>query len=1448
MKQTNNAIKFLMAQYRAIFRNANLKMFLAAATAAAALSAGQAQAAKADAFTNEDLKTATGTIEVVGDTASGDKYKKITLSGGAVVPETAENLKFLVTSGSDSVLKGIDGKAKIDLSTAEMVLKSAQNAIDVTVTVGADKATEVSLSKLDVVKGKLVIKTAAKKDVAATLSATTISVGSSEAGGEGTIEIGDYGTLGVSGNQINVLSGGKIEAKGADTKASKIAGTLTVKSGGSVEVGAAGFLDIDDSVTVDADGALKTAATGKITLKNGGTFAAESIVHSGTLVLQGGSTVALAGAVSGDAGAQSVLQLEGDTTVTMKYEDLKKFLKGTVQSSSNNAGTISLTDDTEIDLSGEPATGALVSGDGTVLNKAKGNSGKLTIHAATAKFAGADALTGSDANAGLTLSFDTLSLGKGDAKVAVTKTALEIGNALNIAKKQDLELGDGASLTLNAKDAEKHTVDAKSVIVGTSAKAGALNVNNGTWTLPALDVKSGTAVVSGSTSVLNVTGALSTAGAKGKLEVKDGATVDVTSKDATVSFKGQGVALSNAAVLKLDGADIFKKDTKELDDTKYAAGAVAGSANSIVHIMNGNDEVEMTEAEYKKFREASGFKGLFNVKLTGDVTAEDEMKLTDTVAGVSTEKYSKITVNHDGAEITDNYSVGNVNITTDKDLVLGANGGITLQDAKGGNFVSKKSGASSVEAGVQFNDADNSLTLVGSGKIGAILTDGQTSNKGTVTLQAKENTQASIKVIGGIGKKEANNGIKDVSVLDNVNLEVASGGVFADNLAVAGSSSLVVDGDVLSTDANVDGKLQAKTLTLSGTVSQGQTVVEHNFASANVDVEKLVLADKNVLNIGRYDPANKENNATGSVYASSLELNGGSVFIDPNYDQTKSSAVVMNLSGAATNTNAGTLDGKVAIGTNAAFGVGFNSIKEMDEVIAGYLTDGHFTQDTTNGGVHNALVLNKGITLDQSKGGIMVGENASISGTTVKTVDFGANSALVITDNVFDNNGGVKTGTAISGADTVKVGAGVELVLVGDFNAKDDALDIFGSANPSGTMKVMSLNGLLVGEWKGGKLDLNLTDDEKILSKAFIDSAAPIRELLLDSKKGELGSGDGLGRDLINKISSVSLSGAVVDAAAHAATYAGAQQAAVAAVGTMAEAVGGRVGSMGVEAATISATGSQANGGVWLSPMYKSVDADGFDAQGASYGADVDLAGVAFGADTVNGNMRFGAVFNIGSGDADGKGNGNGLKDEFDYYGFGMYSVMGFGNFALVGDASLNVISHDVEGLGFKGEADTTAVTMGVTGQYTISNPAVDVTPHIGARFIRLDTDSYDLVADGETSATATTDFDVQNVFSVPLGVTLSKAFEMGGWSLAPSADLSITFNTGDTEVESTTRFSGVNRNIGLTTEVLDEVTYGVAVGLGAQYGAFGTNIGINYTGSSNTDAFGVNANARYMF
>ena len=802
---------------------------------------------------------------------------------------------------------------------------------------------------------------------------------------------------------------------------------------------------------------------------------------------------------------------------------------------------------------------------------------------------------------------------------------------------------------------------------------------------------------------------------------------------------------------------------------------------------------------------------------------------------------------------------------------------MTLQNAnahdKDGMFVSKPgatSGASAQLAGVNFgtgSTADSSLTLQGSGKIGAITADA--AGSGSVTFGDGAGKTGKVYVEGKIGAAGA-----ELAMLVNngSTVSVKGGDVFAHEIDLNGGSFTVAGGKKLvlgdgqpfadtgaGLASTIDGNLTAGELKFAASTT-GSVAIAGN---AVVDLGTLTGASGIKINVGN---DTDEVSGSATLLADKLELAEATLNIDPAYTLPYASAIVQDLSG----NDGDILDGHVNVGNNALFAVGFDTKAEVDAVLGSLIKDGHFTKPaepapapSTRSDVNvpgadvvvspNAVVLNKAIKLT-ANGGIYVGTKSTPA--TGNKVEVDSGSALVITDKAFgiDPVTGKKTGAAITAdgsTGTATIAQGAKLVLVGAFNGADNELEILkGFTNQDAALEnfTVSVGGsnLLEATWKGGKLDVSLTQDKDKLASAFAGASTPVKQFMLDMLDGtKFAFSTEAGYQLIDSLAKAE-NGVVADAAAHAATYAGAQQAAVASVTTMADAMFGRVGAVGVEAASIAATGSQANGGVWLTPMYKSVDSDGFNSQGASYGSDVDLSGVAFGADTVNGNMRFGAVFNIGSGDAEGKGNGNGLKDEFDYYGFGIYSAMGFGNFALVGDASMTVISHEVEGHNLKGKADTTAVTMGVTGQYTVATPAVDVTPHLGARFIRLNTDSYDLV--GEKGVVGTTDFDVQNVFSVPLGVTLSKAFVAGGWSLAPSADLTIAFNTGDTDAKSTTRFTGINQNLDLTAEVLDEVQYGLTVGLGAQYGAFGTSFGINYTGSENTDAFGVNAQCRYMF
>lgn len=281
---------------------------------------------------------------------------------------------------------------------------------------------------------------------------------------------------------------------------------------------------------------------------------------------------------------------------------------------------------------------------------------------------------------------------------------------------------------------------------------------------------------------------------------------------------------------------------------------------------------------------------------------------------------------------------------------------------------------------------------------------------------------------------------------------------------------------------------------------------------------------------------------------------------------------------------------------------------------------------------------------------------------------------------------------------------------------------------------------------------------------------------------------------------------------------------------------------------------TDAQGSVWVAPTFKNSESDDFGAQGAKYGVDLDMAGAALGADyTAASGVRVGAMFNVGSGSADGKGNGAGLSNDFDYVGFGVYAGATVGNLGINADVNYAVVSNAIEGesgvTGFgklKSDVDSTVVSAGVTGEYKFATAALDVVPHAGLRFTRIDTDSYDVKSSKGTVLSVAS--DVQNIVSIPVGVTLSRDIVAGAWTVKPSADLTITCNTGDTDNTSTANFLGTATDVALTSEVLDDVTFGATLGLEAATKSFGFGVGVNYTGSSNVDEYGVKANARYIF
>ena len=1570
MKQTNNAIKFLMAQYRAIFKNANIAMV--AAMVAAALAAGQAQAA-ADTTKPENIGGTQLTDNILGNKEEiklAEKDKSFVLevpnanavnvnSGGKITLTNAANGHIFTKNdlvvnsggsisltGSDSskdVVAGLIGAAK-DVSGQPQAVPTASLTInkggqlDVTSSFAMMKDVNINgtvnisgstgKNTPDAQSGEY-LKYAAVyaetgnltvgSDATVTLGAASHLYGQNIAinGGtitfEGTTAAGkdsslNAGALLRAGDSKNggalTISNGKLNVT-AKKSGDIVATTLNMKGG---EINVSGSLAIGGNYHDNAPAATINVTKGKVTVATGGnlklngeaTFADGTVANSGTIEAVTGSKINVAN-TAGLYSKDGQLKLTG---ATLNFTGAALDLSDAAANISGNASSAVLAEKANVTIGngfedkvptvvagtltvkGEVSAApdqsyenrpflVIESGEVTALNEVKGSPKNTEIAVYNKNSGGSATLTlgNADTTNGKLTDIARVYVGVGEAGKDSTNT-LNVNGKWDFANAK-LAVGNNGTLNIN-EGAEVSNIERLQIHGNNVAAKNTINID-GTLNLQRLLAAESQTTGGDEINVkgtFNITGdgKTETKGESGKyandvqltkatLNIKAGGTVSLATKDAwddvlkITTDSGSGITTFEVQATGGNTTDFGGWDKSKV---KINAGGTLSMDLSGYKVA---DKAAIDKlVEDLKDKDSKGLIDFGGLSIGKVETNKDGTIELDKMPTAKTEATQNLEVNlGPTTTLTGSYSMGSANVSGNS-LTIGTGSTVEFNNAKNGQFATNKDAADNADSKVNVTLAkDSALNLNGNGSLGDIKKNG--TDAGTaVVLGGNNGTQkvgvVDVETFNQVGGNVTTTGAITATGATTVSGVLNAGGdVSTKTLELSKGAIKAGDNSITVTDANnqakIFGDVEASSLSLSG----GALIA----GGADVKLGTLNLATNKTLNVGR----DGEDGSTASVFTDRLVMGAGStIFVDPSYNDPATVLATKVLTNGTTGDDVSVTNGNIKVGKNAAFGIGFDQA-EFESVMAKYMVDGKFTDpDKNQGGYANAFVLNTSLNI-KSGTGVAVDHNlADNTAVDPNTVKLGTYSALVITDKAF---GADKTGTAITFGDsnngvqtaTVTADASSVISLVGDFDANDKNLKIFAAVNNgqagtitiSNPVKVQALGGLLEGELtstSAGTLS-NLDLSANAEKMAYVGVARPVGDFFLGLAKGNYAvDSTQAGHKFVTTVMNTAGGFQVVDTAAHAATYAGAQQAAVASVTTMADAMFGRVGAVGVEAASIAATGSQDNGGVWLTPMYKSMDADGFNAEGVSYGSDVDAAGVAFGADTVNGNMRFGAVFNIGSGDAEGKGQGNGLKDEFDYYGIGIYSAMGFGNLALVGDASLTVISHDVEGLGLRGKADTTAVTMGLTGQYTVSTPMVDVTPHLGARFIRLNTDSYDLV--GADGAIATTDFDVQNVFSVPLGVTLSKGFTTGGWTLAPSADLTITFNGGDTEVKSNTKFTGITENVALNTEVLDEVTYGLTLGLGAQYGAFGTSFGINYTGSENTDSLGVNAQARYMF
>ena len=601
MKQTNNAIKFLMAQYRAIFKNANIAMV--AAMAAAALAAGQAQAG---AMTDVSNVASDTTITITGngsdDGSTDNKWESLTLGNDAKLGEGVTGVKFVVQSGAANTLKGT-----VNLTGASLNLAAsgATTAAQAKLVVGEDgTAATVSLTDVTIDKGTLEVGTAAST-VKNAVSADTITVGKDGASdgdavlsvlksgsvtaGNLTVNKGADLTIGesasVAGNKI-IINDGKVNVSGANASAvfGSATSTIEINSGTIVDAAAAsgklvgstitlagGTIQSANKLTIDASTGSFIANGGEIKVDDGKSMTIKGtasindgakLTNSGTLVLTGNTTIADAATLT--LGTNAITQISGDdkasdktSTLTVSKDVFAKLTKEATQKvkASGAAGTTAILNFTDAKI-GLVDAGVLQADGSLDANVEIAGDGKLRVFAEEIDFKNAAINAGK-----FEVAANTLNVGTADSFVVSGGAALEVGKTLNVvdaASPKELKITEGSVSLKGAAGSVDNVVNASVITVGSStdSKSGTLSVSQGEWTVKSLVMDSGTATVIND-AVLKITGDLTTKDQDNQLVAQDTATIDASKAGTMQALRLAAPSLTNASTLVLKTADVF---------------------------------------------------------------------------------------------------------------------------------------------------------------------------------------------------------------------------------------------------------------------------------------------------------------------------------------------------------------------------------------------------------------------------------------------------------------------------------------------------------------------------------------------------------------------------------------------------------------------------------------------------------------------------------------------------------------------------------------------------------------------------------------------------------------------------------------------------------------------------------------------------------------------------
>lgn len=708
-----------------------------------------------------------------------------------------------------------------------------------------------------------------------------------------------------------------------------------------------------------------------------------------------------------------------------------------------------------------------------------------------------------------------------------------------------------------------------------------------------------------------------------------------------------------------------------------------------------------------------------------------------------------------------------------------------------------------------------------------------------------------------------------------VTLKVTSTGGNNSTLTLVGDSKadtgvIDKDGKALATKAEVDANSTLNMGLTGNTRDQGLTLTEADVTGTlNANGGVTGTSSEYAINALTMRTGSKVNVLDSTMQIGKFTAAGGTMFVDPAY--VKIDSVV------------GDFGTQLLVGSGSTVNIGNMSAAELGEALAraGMSVGPNFTV----GAGQSVLALAAPVTLANS-GKIVVDANVTsdgkVNGTDVKQAHFGKDSLLVVNGTKINGNTAALTLSAPSTEFTVQNGA--KLLISGAQNGKTYKV----IANGDGTS---AFNGSGYGDstadgWKGGNLMtssdmVTLTSGDGMTFTAGVKDA---RDVFPDLSEGMTNAVNKLYKDSLNNVDSDQMGvrflsratdnrflGMDKNAAAESIESAAriAFAGAVPQMTRMASDAGTNavVNRLGFADPADGAQAMDADGKIvdrnttgfalWIAPLWQSQHGWGLDAGNMDYGFNGNLGGVSLGADyTFENAIRAGITFNIGGGYAESSGGDLSSTDNrMNFWGLGAYAGWNYENFGVMADVSYtstwNDLKQDVDsrmGMGdLEADVQATAISAGLRAEYLLQTSAMDIIPHIGVRYMSLNTWGYDVDTHGGTVLEG--DSLHQDIWTFPIGVTFTKDFALdSGWNFKPSLDFSVIPAAGDIKAKHDVHFTGLPGTYEVETQMMDYLTWQGGVGL--ELANDNMSIGVNYTlqAGQHTTGHGVFGSFRYEF